>query len=194
MAFTSVTLDPQSHTILRVVTEPPMSDNVVFILTGLDNPLVFNWTRLADQSLLLLVLGAVPKTEVTVQIADLGENVGVPYTVPDDPLSQGKKILEAITYAFGKQAQYTMGVPACVLRADLGSFDTVLYVDSTLGFPSRGWLRLGELTLEYISRTAQSFTLRQASLVYPQARKGTAVYSAVHMLTPDGAGFGTESL
>lgn len=194
MAFTSVTLDPQSHTLLRVITDPVLSDSATFELVGPGNPLVFNRVRLADQSLLLLVLGAIPKTEVSLSVNDGLNEDTVSYEVPADTLSPGKKVLEAITYAFGKQAQYTNGVPSCALRADLGPFDTVLYVDSTLGFPAQGWVRIGELVLKYNSRTAQSFTLEQASLVYPKVRKGTAVHSEVTLITPDGAGFGTEAL
>jgi hypothetical protein len=194
MDFTSASLDPQSTTLLRVITDPVLSDTPTFTMSGLGNPIVFNWVRLADQSLLLLVLGATPKTLTAITISDGAYEETIAYEVPADPLSPGKKVLEAITYAFGKQVQFTAGVPASLLRADVGPFDTVLYVDSTLGFPPRGWLRLGELVLEYTSRTAQSFTLRQASLVYPKVRKGTAVYSEVTLITPDGAGFGTESL
>lgn len=194
MAFTSATLDPQSHTALRVITEPPMSDAVTFTMAGEGSPIVFNWVRLADQSLLLLVLGAIPRTTASLTIADGANDEVLSYLVPEDSVPPGKKLLEAITYAFGKQVQYTAGVPSCLLRADLGTFDTVLYVDSTIGFPERGWLRLGELVLEYTSRTAQSFTLKDPSLIYPKARRGSAVYSEVNLITPDGAGFGTESL
>ena len=194
MAFTSASLDPQSYTALRVVTDPVLSDTPTFTMSGPGNPLVMSWVRLADQSLLLLVLGAVPRTVAAITITDGANEQELSYTVPADTLSQGKKILEAITYAFGKQVQYTAGVPAAMLRADVGPFDTLLYVDSTLGFPARGWLRIGEMVLEYTARNAQSFTLRQASLVYPKVRRGTAVYSEVTLITPDGAGFGTESL
>ena len=194
MAFTSATLDPQSHTALRVITDPVLSDAVTFSMAGPGNPIVFNWVRLADQSLLLLVLGAVPLTGVSLTIEDGANSDVLQYEVPADSVPSGKKILEAITYAFGKQVQHTAGVPSCTLRADLGTFDTVMYVDSTLGFPARGWLRLGELVLEYTSRTAQSFTLKAPALVYPKARRGNAVYSEVALITPDGAGFGTEAL
>lgn len=195
MAFTSITLDPQSSTVLRVVTDPVLSDTPTFQLTGQGDPIVFNWTRLADDSVLLLVLGAIPKTPVTITVTDGPFNtIEADFIVPSDPLRKGMKILEALTYAFGKQVQHYAGVPACLLRADLGPFDTVLYVESTLGFPNKGWVRIGEMVLEYTSRTAQSFTLRNPSLVYPKVRRGTAVYSEVSLITPDGAGFGTESL
>lgn len=194
MAFTSATLDAQSHTLLRVITDPVLSNTPTFSMVGPGNPLVFNWVRLADQSLLLLVLGAVPRTTAVLTVTDGDNTADLSYEVPADSLSQGKKVLEAITYAFGKQVQYAAGLPSCVLRADVGTFDTVLYVDSTLGFPARGWIRIGELSLEYTSRTAQSFTLRAPTLVYPKIRKGVPVYSEVHLITPDGAGFGTESL
>lgn len=194
MAFVSATLDAQSHTLLRVVTAPVLSDAATFSMTGDGNPIVFNRVRLADQSVLLLVLGAIPRTLASLTVTDGDNTATLSYEVPADTLSPGKKVLEAITYAFGKQAQYQTGVPSCVTRADLGTFDTVLYVESTLGFPAYGWLRIGELSLEYTSRTAQSFTLRAPALVHPKVRKGTAVYSEVHLITPDGAGFGTESL
>jgi hypothetical protein len=194
MAFTSITLEPQSHTVLRVISEPALSDTATLTLVGPGNPIVFNRTRLADMSMLLLVLGAIPKTTVAVTIVDGANEAETTYEVPADPLSFGKKVLEAVTYAFGKQAQYSYGTPSCALRADVGLFDTVLYVDSTLGFPARGWLRLGEHSLEYTARNAQSFTLKEPVLIYPKVRRGTALYSEVHLITPDGAGFGTESL
>jgi hypothetical protein len=194
MPFTSITVEPQSHTAIRVVAAPVLSDDVVFSMQGQGDPLVFNWVRLADQSLMLLVLGAIPKSMVSLLVTDGTNTATVTYEVPADTVPRGMKVLEVITYAFGKQVQYAMGLPSCLLKADLGPFDTVLYVDSTLGFPPRGWVRVGELLLEYVSRNAQSFTLRAASLVYPKVRRGTAAYSEVSLITPDGAGFGTESL
>jgi hypothetical protein len=180
---------------LRVVTSPVITTNdVEFSLLGPGNPVVFSWVRLADNSLLLLVLGAIPRTTLSLTIVVGANTDSATYEVPADTEPRGMKLLEAITYAFGKQLQYAMGVPACVLRADLGLFDTTMYVDSTIGFPDRGWLRVGELVLEYTSRTAQSFALRAASLVYPKISKGTSVYSEVSLITPEGAGFGTENL
>lgn len=194
MALTISLLDPQSPTLLRVVTTPILTDTATFALQGEGNPIVFNRVRLADNSVLLLVLGAVPYTYVTLTVTDTEGTATTPYQVPADAVPNGAKVLEAITYAFGKQFQNLHGVPACVLKHDFGVFDTVMHVDSTLGFPSSGWLRLSELVLEYTSRTAQSFTLRQPALRYPSFPRGTPVYSEVRLLTPDGAGFGTESL
>lgn len=194
MALTISLLEPTTPTALRVVTTPVLTDAVSFELTGAGNPIVLNWVRLNDQSLLLLVLGAVPYTSVQVAITDTSGTATATYEVPADAVPGGAKILEAITYAFGKQLQGLNGVPACTLRKDLGVFDEVLYVDSTLGFPSRGWVRLSELVLEYTSRTSQSLTLRAPALRYPMIRRGTMAYFEAPMLTPDGAGFGTESL
>jgi hypothetical protein len=190
----SITLDPQSTTGLRIQSTPALSDEAVISLQASGAPLVFNRVRLFDESLLLLVLGAIPYSTVLVTVADGAETATDSYVVPADPYRQGSKILEALTYAFGKQVQFTAGVPSCVLRADLGPFDVVVYVDSTIGFPARGWVRLGDRSLEYVSRTSQSFTLAAPSMVYPYANRGTALFSAVHLITPDGAGFGTESL
>jgi hypothetical protein len=190
----TLTLDPQSTTALRIVSSPVLSDAASISLVGAGAPIVFNRVRLADDSLLLLVLGAVPLTEVLVSVTDEGETAEETYSVPADPYRKGAKVLEALTYAFGKQVQFTAGVPSCSLRADLGPFDTTVYVDSTIGFPPRGWLRLGERSLAYESRTSQSFQLAAATLVYPYATKGSIIYSEVHLITPDGAGFGTESL
>lgn len=194
MALTISLLEPQTPTALRVVTDPALSDAVAFTLTGEGNPIVFNWVRLNDNSLLLLVLGAVPYTTLNVAIADVSGGADDSYEVPADAVPHGAKLLEAITYAFGKQLQHVSGSPVCTLRKDLGIFDTVLHVDSTLGFPSTGWVRLGELVLEYTSRTSQSLTLRTSALRYPMIRRGTLAYLDVTMITPDGAGFGTESL
>lgn len=193
-AFTSIELDAQSPTLLRVVTDPVLSDSATFAVAGSGNPIVLNWVRLADESVLLLVLGAIPRTSVAVTVTDDTLESIEAYTVPADEVPYGMKVLEALTHAFGKQVQYTSGIPACVLKADLGLFDTQLYVSSTLGFPSTGWLRIGEMVLQYTARTSQSFTLLEPALIYPAVRKGTVVYSEVSLITPDGAGFGTESL
>ena len=193
-AFTSIELDAQSPTLLRVVTDPVLSDSATFAVAGSGNPIVLNWVRLADESVLLLVLGAIPRTSVAVTVTDDTLESIEAYTVPADEVPYGMKVLEALTHAFGKQVQYTSGIPACVLKADLGLFDTQLYVSSTLGFPSTGLLRIGEMVLQYTARTSQSFTLLEPALIYPAVRKGTVVYSEVSLITPDGAGFGTESL
>jgi len=190
----TITLDPQSPTALRIASVPALSDAATISLVGMGAPIVFNRVRLADDSLLTLVLGAVPYSEVFVTVTDGTETAEEAYTVPADPYRNGAKILEAMTYAFGKQVQCTSGVPSCALRADVGPFDTTVYVDSTIGFPERGWIRIGERVLEYGSRTSQSFQLTAQSLVYPYVTRGTAVFSAVEYITPDGAGFGTESL
>jgi hypothetical protein len=190
----TLTLDPQSPTALRIVSSPVLSDAASISLVGAGAPIVFNRVRLVDDSLLLLVLGAVPLSDVLVSVTDGAETAEETYSVPADPYRKGAKLLEALTYAFGKQVQFAAGVPSCVLRADLGPFDTTVYVDSTIGFPAYGWVRIGERLLEYVSRTSQSFQLSAQSLVYPYVTKGTGVFSAVHLITPDGAGFGTESL
>lgn len=194
MALTISLLEPQTPTALRVVTDPVLTDEVTFALSGEGNPIVLNWVRLYDSSLLLLVLGAVPRTTVQITITDTSGTATATYYVPAAAVPHGAKVLEAITYAFGKQLQNLNGVPTCTLRKDLGVFDNTLYVDSTLGFPARGWVRLSELVLEYTSRTAQSLTLRMPALRYPMIRRGTLAYLEVPLFTPDGAGFGTESL
>jgi hypothetical protein len=190
----TITLDPQSATALRIESSPVLSDEASISLVSEGAPIVFNRVRLADDSLLLLILGAVPYVDVLVTVTDGSETAEETYAVPADPYRTGSKLLEAITYAFGKQVQFTAGVPSCMLRADLNSFDTVVYVDSTIGFPAYGWLRLGEFSIPYTSRTSQSFQLDEATLIYPYAARGSVVYSEVHLITPDGAGFGTESL
>lgn len=193
-AFSSIELDVQSPTLVRVITDPVLSDNATFTVTGPGSPIVFNWVRLVDQSVLVLVLGAVPLTTVALTATDGDLESVEAYVVPADNAPYGMKVLEALTYAFGKQVQYTAGVPACVLKADLGLFDTQVYVSSTLGFPDTGWVRIGDTVLEYTSRTSQSFTLREPCLLYPKVHRGTVLYSEVTRITPDGAGFGTESL
>lgn len=193
-AFTSIELNAESPTLLRVVTDPVLSDNAVFALVGPGAPIVLNWVRLADESVLLLVLGAIPRTQVALTVIDDALESTDTYTVPEDAVPAGMKVLEALTHAFGKQVQYTAGVPACVLKADLGLFDTQVYVSSTLGFPPQGWMRIGDQLLQYTSRTSQSFALLAPALIYPKVRKGTVAYSEVSLITPDGAGFGTESL
>lgn len=194
MALVISLLDPSSTTALRVVTSPVLSDAAVVTLAAEGAPIVFNKVRLADESLLLLVLGAIPRTSVLVTVTDGAEMAQATYAVPADDVPAGAKLLEAMTYAFGKQLQAVNGVPTCTMKQALDIFDNVIYVDSTLGFPSRGWIRVAELVLEYTSRTSQSFALREPALRYPKLNRGSTIYLDQTMLTPDGAGFGTESL
>lgn len=193
-AFTSIELNAESPTLLRVVTDPVLSENAAFTLVGPGAPIVLNWVRLADESVLLLVLGAIPRTQVALTVTDDALESTDAYIVPVDSVPAGMKVLEALTHAFGKQVQYTAGMPACVLKADLELFDTQVAVSSTLGFPPQGWLRIGDQLLQYTSRTSQSFALLAPALIYPKVRKGTVAHSEVSLITPDGAGFGTESL
>ena len=174
---------------------PQVTGSVTFTLTGPGDPIVLGYTVQLDGSFLVTVLGGIPLQSYTVSV--YVPSVGVTLTAfivwqaEAEPL--GYKILEALTYAFGKQVQELGGVPCTHIINDLDIYDTIVQVKSTLGFPRIGWIRIGAMLVEYISKTSESFTLRTPALRYPIVQAGTRVLLAVEKITPDGANTGTES-
>lgn len=177
-------------TVLMTVS-PTLAEPVTFTVSGPGNPVVLGYVLQLDGSFLVTVLGLIPGEDYVIMAASGYNEAPAPFTALIAQAGTGYKIIEAITYAAGKQMQELAGQPACRLKADLDIYATVVYVTSTLGFPQRGWLRVGSLLLEYLSKTSQSFTLREAALRYPLIAQGARVTLAVDMVTPDGAGFGT---
>lgn len=179
-------------TVLMTVS-PTLAEPVTFTVSGLGNPVVLGYVLQLDGSFLVTVLGLIPGEDYVILATSGYDAAPAPFTALTAQTGTGYKILEAITYAAGKQLQELAGQPACRLEADLDIYATIVHVTSTLGFPQRGWIRVGSLLLEYLSKTSQSFTLREAALRYPLIAQGARITLAVDMVTPDGAGFGTES-
>ncbi len=67
-------------------------------------------------------------------------------------------LLEALTFAFGKESQTMAGVPACTTTANFAVGDVNLFVTSTFGFPDSGSLWApGQKKLTYTSKTDTAF-------------------------------------
>lgn len=192
MSFIATASAVDGVTVLYTV-DPALVGTVTFTVSGPGDPTVLGYTVQMDGSYLVMVLGLIPLQAYTIAASNGLYAVPAEFDALAGTTPSGYKILEALTYAAGKQLQALSGQPGCVLRANLDVFDTTLYVSSTLGFPEAGWIRLGGLLLEYVSKTSQSFTLRTAALRYPLIPQGAIIFLATDMVTPDGAGFGTES-
>lgn len=188
------TAAPVDAVVVLYTISPALAGTVVFTVTGPGDPVVLGYTVQLDGSYLVTVIGLIPLQEYVIAASNGLYAVPAEFTALAGVVPSGYKLLEALTYAAGKQLQDLSGMPACKLLTNLDVFDDTLYVSSTLGFPPRGWIRLGGLLLEYTSKTSQSFTLRAAVLRYPLIPQGSLVFLATDMVTPDGAGFGTEDL
>ena len=77
----------------------------------------------------------------------------IPTYDPDLPYG----LLEAYTNAVGRQVQRMIGVPMTRVRIDLGPTDTLLFVETTLGFSESGELWIGNQRYSYTGKTASAF-------------------------------------
>lgn len=175
-----------------VVVSPQLGSPVVFSVSGPGDPVVLGYTVQLDGSYLVTILGGIPLEAYTLTAGDGVSTVSAAFVWASEGEPNGYKILEALTYAFGKQVQEIAGAPCTRIINNLEPFDTIVQVTSTLGFPRIGWIRIGAMLVEYVSKTSQSFTLRTPLLRYPVITAGTRVLLAVELITPDGAGVGTE--
>lgn len=93
-------------------------------------------------------------------------------------------LLEALTYAFGKEVQFVDGRPVTRTTGDFAPADTELNVHSTLGFPSAGVVWLYGREFQYTGKTDTSFTGIDAwrPLTIP---RGSYVVSATRRLLPE---------
>lgn len=190
--FTASASAVDAVTVLMSVS-PTLAEPVTFAVAGAGNPVVVGYVTQLDGSFLITVVGLIPQEEYSITAISGYDVVVVEFTALQAQAGQGYKILEAITYAYGKQIQDLAGQPSAKLTRDLGLFDTVAVVSSTLGFPPAGWLRIGSLVVEYTAKTTQSFTLLEPVVRYPIIAIGARITLMTDNLTPDGAGFGTES-
>jgi hypothetical protein len=89
-------------------------------------------------------------------------------------------ILEALTYAVGKELQYIGGVPATRSTEDLLPSGKILRVKSTLGFADSGSVRVEGFLLPYTEKTDTAFLLRDPGyLILPT---GSLVMSDVRSI------------
>lgn len=92
--------------------------------------------------------------------------------------------LGALTQAIGVELQLLSGTPITALVANFAPGDTILYVQSTLGFPPAGYVRVGSVQVYYDSKTPTRLTdLTYDHLVTVPAR--SVVRSEHRKLLPD---------
>lgn len=117
----------------------------------------------------------------------LNGNVSVGAFQPDYeefPLPYPAKILEALTFLFGKESQHIGGVPVTHLLANYTAGDPYFYVKSTLGFPNSGTVRVNNRKFTYTSRTPQTFDGISGDWVYYNLPKGAYVVSVTADTAP----------
>jgi len=191
-AGTAVAVGPE---LVQVTfTGTPVPSPVTFTVTGPGGVFVLEVTPQLDGTFLVVVPGMLP-LQMYAMVATSGDIVVImPYQALASYEPLGMKLLEALTYALGKECQEHAGAPETYSTHPLNYTDTVLRVRSTLGFPVRGWVRLGAMLLEYTSKTATTLTLRVPTIRYPEVNAQTRVLLAVEYITPEGANFGSEVL
>jgi hypothetical protein len=89
-------------------------------------------------------------------------------------------LLEALTYAVGKELQYIGGVPATRSTEDLLPGDTILRVKSTLGFADSGSVRVEGFLIPYTEKADTAFLLREP--IYLILAAGSLVVSDVRAI------------
>lgn len=161
-----------------ITTTDPWSPAFVTSIDGAD----FHTTPLTPGGSYVLVL------------VILGSEVLIPFTVPvgvEDPegsiVAQKEPrvwgVLEALSWAISKELQFIGGRPSSRTTHDLAIGDTILRVNSTLGYPDRGFLFIEGLLLEYTSKADTAFQLVEdfRARVIPQ---GTLVVSKTNSIPP----------
>jgi hypothetical protein len=86
-------------------------------------------------------------------------------------------LLEALTFAAGKELQAVGGMPTTRVAKDLQPGETILLVRSTLGFPSSGKIRVEGLLVAYSEKVDTAFRL--AEPLYAVLGVGSVVASDV---------------
>jgi hypothetical protein len=86
-------------------------------------------------------------------------------------------ILEALSFAVGKELQSVGGAPATRVTADLLPGRRLLRVRSTLGFPSSGRISVEGLNIPYVAKADTAFLLEDG--IYSLLNVGTLVMSDV---------------
>lgn len=106
----------------------------------------------------------------------------------------GFKILEALTYAFGKELQLLGGAPETKTAFPFSYADPFIRVESTLGFPRAADVFVGGLRVRYTSKTEDRLILPEPFDAFVTIPRNTPVHLITASVTPDGAGTGTQVL
>lgn len=117
-------------------------------------------------------------------IYSVGSSGLVPLTIPTNPawidynaypLPFPMKLLESVTYMFGKELQYLGGVPVTHMTENYTAFGTVITVKSTLGFQPSGYFYAAGRRFSYTSKTQTAFLGVDGDNTYDNMPKGTRV-------------------
>ena len=76
---------------------------------------------------------------------------------PKESEEWSHKILDAMTEAFGEAIQRYSGRPQTLIVSNFKATDSALFVESTLGFPSKGQFFVGGIKYRYTSKDSMSF-------------------------------------
>lgn len=94
-------------------------------------------------------------------IVSFGDEVSVsevPANIsPSESEEWSHKILDAMTETFGEAIQRYSGRPQTLVVSNFKATDSVLFVESTLGFPSKGMLFIGGRKYSYTAKDSMAF-------------------------------------
>lgn len=91
------------------------------------------------------------------------------------PLPFPMKLLESVTYMFGKELQYLGGVPVTHLTENYTALGTYMMVKSTLGFQQSGYVYVAGRKFYYGSKTQTALLELEGDDLYDNIPKGTKV-------------------
>lgn len=88
--------------------------------------------------------------EVSVSVVPAG-------IAPQESTEWSHKMIDALTETFGEAVQRYSGRPQTFVVSNFVNTDTVLFVETTLGFPNRGDIFVGGKKYSYTEKDAMSF-------------------------------------
>jgi hypothetical protein len=154
-----------------------------FLLDG-ENALVSVETISSTEFRLTTDLLRPGRTYYVRAVYSVGSSGLVPFSIPVSPpwinynaypLPFPMKLLESVTYMFGKELQYLGGVPVTHMTENYTALDTVITVKSTLGFQQSGYFYAAGRRFSYTSKTQTAFLGVSGDDVYNNMPKGTKV-------------------
>lgn len=77
--------------------------------------------------------------------------------VPQESSEWSHKMIDALTEAFGEAVQRFSGKPQTFVVSNFKNTDSVLFVETTLGFPEKGKIFVGGKKYSYTEKDAMSF-------------------------------------
>lgn len=148
----------------------------------------------------LLITGMMPGYAYYV-VPDLGDGfklTAIDFDIPAEapfldysafPLPYPAKLLEALTFAMGKEAQHTNGTSCTHLLGNYSANETSFYVKSTLDFPPYGTIRVLNRRFTYTSKTANSFDGLSGDFTAFNLPKGAKVFLVTREILPRQTGY-----